>query len=94
MIESFADEETEKIFNGRDSRRLPPDIQRTAWRKLLYLDDADDLQDLRSPPGNRLELLRGNRVGDDSIRINEQWRICFYWQSGKAQNVTIEDYHD
>jgi len=94
MIESFADEETEKIFNGRVSRRLPPDIQRTARRKLLYLDDADDLQDLRSPPGNRLELLRGNRVGQYSIRINEQWRICFYWQSGKAQNVTIEDYHD
>jgi proteic killer suppression protein len=94
MIESFADEETEKIFNGRISRRLPPDIQRTARRKLLYLDDADDLQDLRSPPGNRLELLRGNRVGQYSIRINEQWRICFYWQSGKAQNVTIEDYHD
>jgi len=94
MIESFADEETEKIFNGRVSRRLPPDIQRTARRKLLYLDDADDLQDLRSPPGNRLELLRGNRVGEYIIRINEQWRICFYWQSGKAQNVTIEDYHD
>lgn len=94
MIESFADEETEKIFRGCVSRKLPPDIQRTARRKLLYLDDADDLQDLRSPPGNRLELLRGNRTGQYSIRINEQWRICFYWEGGKAQHVTIEDYHD
>lgn len=94
MISSFADEETEKIFNGRISRKLPPDIQRTARRKLLYLDDAEDLQDLRSPPGNRLELLRGNRAGQYSIRINEQWRICFHWTEGKAQGVRIEDYHD
>lgn len=93
MIESFADRETEKIFNGQASRKLPSTIQRTARRKLLYLDDADDLRDLRSPPGNRLEPLPGDRAGQYSIRINEQWRICFYWQDGKASQVKIEDYH-
>jgi proteic killer suppression protein len=93
MIESFADEETEKIFNGRVSRKLPFAIQKTARRKLLYLDDADDLRDLRSPPGNRLESLLGDRAGQYSIRINDQWRICFYWEAGKASQVQIEDYH-
>ncbi|MBK9232712.1 MAG: type II toxin-antitoxin system RelE/ParE family toxin [Anaerolineae bacterium] len=94
MIESFADEETKKIFTGRASRKLPATIQKTARRKLLYLEDADDLQDLRSPPGNRLELLHGDRAGQYSIRINDQWRICFYWKAGKATQVKIEDYHD
>ncbi|HRW09279.1 MAG TPA: type II toxin-antitoxin system RelE/ParE family toxin [Caldilineaceae bacterium] len=94
MIESFADEETEKIFNGQVSRKLPFTIQKAARRKLLYLEDANDLQDLRSPPGNQLELLRGNRAGQYSIRINDQWRICFYWAASKAQQVQIEDYRD
>lgn len=94
MIESFADQETEKIFRGQVSRKLPTTIQRTARRKLLYLEDADDLRDLRSPPGNRLEHLRGDRAGQYSIRINDQWRICFTWQDNKAQQVSIEDYHD
>lgn len=94
MIESFADEETERIFKGRISRKLPLTIQKTARRKLLYLEDAEDLHDLRSPPGNPLELLRGDHAGQYSIRINEQWRLCFYWEAGKAKQVQIEDYHD
>ncbi len=94
MIELFADEETEKIFKGQVSRKLPPTIQKTARRKLLYLEDAENLQDLRSPPGNRLEPLRGDRAGQYSMRINEQWRICFFWEAGKAKQVRIEDYHD
>jgi proteic killer suppression protein len=94
MIGSFADEETEKIFNGQISRKLPSTIQKVARRKLIYLEDAEDLKDLRSRPGNRLELLRGDRIGQYSIRINEQWRICFYWEDGKANQVKIEDYHD
>jgi len=93
MIESFADVETEKIFNGIVSRKLPPDIQKTARRKLVYLDDADDLRDLLASPGNRLEKLSGDRAGQYSIRINKQWRICFNWSDGKAQDVKIEDYH-
>ncbi|MCO5208739.1 MAG: type II toxin-antitoxin system RelE/ParE family toxin [Caldilinea sp.] len=94
MIESCGDEETEKIFKGRVSRKLPLTIQKTARRKLLYLEEAEDLHDLRSPPGNRLELLRGDRAGQYSMRINEQWRLCFYWEAGKAKQVKIEDYHD
>jgi toxin HigB-1 len=77
MIESFASNETEKIFRGQVSKKFPKDIQRTARRKLLYLDDAVDLQDLLAPPGNRLEKLKGDRAGQYSIRINDQWRICF-----------------
>ena len=93
MIESFADPETEQIYRGLLSRKFPVDIQRSARRKLLYLDDADDLRDLLAPPGNRLELLRGNRAGQYSIRVNDQWRICFRWDQGKAQQVEIVDYH-
>ena len=93
MIESFASDETEKIFRGKTSTKLPKDIQRTARRKLIYLDDAVDLQDLLAPPGNRLEKLKGNRAGQHSIRINDQWRICFKWSDNKAQNVEIVDYH-
>lgn len=93
MIESFASDETKKIFLGNTSTKLPKDIQRTARRKLLYLDDADDLQDLLAPPGNRLEKLKGDRAGQYSIRINDQWRICFDWAGNKAQNVEIVDYH-
>ena len=93
MIESFASDETEKIFRGKTSTKLAKDIQRTARRKLLYLDDAVDLQDLLAPPGNRLEKLKGDRAGQHSIRINDQWRICFKWSDNKAQNVEIVDYH-
>ncbi|MDI6769391.1 MAG: type II toxin-antitoxin system RelE/ParE family toxin [Anaerolineales bacterium] len=93
MIESFASKETEKIFLGGISRRLPIEIQRTARRKLLYLDDAEDLQDLQAVPGNRFEKLKGDRSGHYSIRINDQWRICFEWVQNKARNVEIEDYH-
>ena len=75
MIESFASDETEKIFRGQVSKKFPKDIQRTARRKLIYLDDAEDLQDLLAPPGNRFEKLKGDRAGQHSIRINDQWRI-------------------
>ena len=93
MIESFASDETKKIFLGKISTKLPTDMQRTARRKLLYLDDADDLQDLLAPPGNRLEKLKGDRSGQYSLRINDQWRICFDWIGNKANNVEIVDYH-
>jgi proteic killer suppression protein len=93
VIESFASEETRKIFLGQVSTKFPKDIQRAARRKLLYLDDAEDLQDLFAPPGNRLEKLKGNRAGQYSLRINEQWRICFVWIENKARNVEIVDYH-
>lgn len=93
MIASFASNETEKIFHGRISKKLPKDIQRTARRKLIYLDDAEDLQDLLAPPGNRLEKLKGDRAGQYSIRINDQWRICFNWSGNKARDVEIVDYH-
>ena len=93
MIKSFASRETEKIFRGKVSKKLPFDIQRTARRKLLYLDDAVDLQDLLAPPGNRLEKLRGDRAGQYSIRINDQWRICFEWVGTEAREVEIVDYH-
>lgn len=93
MIESFASEETEKIFNGQVSKKLPKDIQLTARRKLIYLDDAEDLQDILAPTGNRLEKLKGNRAGQHSIRINDQWRICFKWSGNKAKDVEIVDYH-
>ena len=92
MIESFALDETKKIFLGIVSTKLPKEIQRTARRKLIYLDDAEDLQDLLALPGNHLEKLKGNRSGQYSIRINEQWRICFEWVKGKARNVEIVDY--
>ena len=94
MIENFASDETKKIYLGKISTKLPIDIQRTARRKLVYIDDADDLQDLLAPPGNQLEKLKGNRVGQYSIRINAQWRICFDWVENKAKNVEIVDYHN
>jgi proteic killer suppression protein len=92
-IESFASRETELVFRGLISRKLPHDVQRTARRKLLYLNDAQDLRDLLAPPGNRLEKLSGDRAGQYSIRINDQWRICFRWQNGQALDVEIVDYH-
>jgi proteic killer suppression protein len=94
MIRSFADPETALIWSGRRSRRLPPDIQVIALRKLRMLNQARVLTDMRVPPGNRLETLKGSRAGQHSIRINDQWRICFVWQEGGPINVEIVDYHD
>jgi proteic killer suppression protein len=94
MIQSFADRETELIWSGRRSRVFPPDIQATALRKLRLLNQARVLQDLRIPPGNRLEALKADRTGQHSIRINNQWRICFIWQEGGPNHVEIVDYHD
>ena len=93
MIASFADARTESLFRRRPVKRLPPDIQRTALRKLVILDAATGLQDLREPPGNRLEALKGDREGQHSIRINDQWRVCFTWRNGNAFDVEIVDYH-
>jgi len=91
MIKSFRDKETERLFSRRVSRRLPPDLHRVAWRKLAILDAAEQLDDLRVPPGNRLEKLSGERTGQHSIRINDQWRICFRWRKGDAYDVEIVD---
>jgi proteic killer suppression protein len=93
MIRSFRDKETESIFLREKSRKLPPDVQRIAQRKLVMLDAADSLQDLRVPPGNRLERLSGDREGQHSIRVNDQWRICFRWEEGHADDVEVADYH-
>ena len=93
MIRTFKDKETQKIFERQRSRKLPSDIQQVALRKLRMLNRAETLQDLRVPPANRLERLVGNRTGQYSIRINDQWRICFEWQEGDALNVEIVDYH-
>jgi len=93
VIVSFGCSETEHIFRGDRSRRLPPDIQNTARRKLEYLHRARQINDLRMPPGNRLESLKGNRKGQHSIRINDQWRICFEWRNDNAHQVEIVDYH-
>ncbi len=93
MIKNFADAETEKIWNEERSQRLPQDIQQRALNKLAVLSQARDLNDLRVPPANRLEALSGNRKGQHSIRINQQWRICFRWEAGDAYDVKIVDYH-
>jgi toxin HigB-1 len=93
VIKSFADKRTAAIFAGYAVRDLPLQIQRRARAKLLMLDAAKQLDDLRVPPGNRLEALRGDRKGQGSIRVNNQWRICFTWRDGEAWNVTIVDYH-
>ncbi len=93
VIRSFADAETKKVFDRQRSRRLPPDFQRRAHRKLLLLDAAEALGDLRIPPGNRLERLSGDRAGQHSVRINDQWRVCFRWDRGDAHDVEIADYH-
>ncbi|MBE7183830.1 MAG: type II toxin-antitoxin system RelE/ParE family toxin [Methylobacterium mesophilicum] len=94
MIRSFADPQTALIWSGRRSRRLPPDIQAVALRKLRMVAAARVIDDLRVPPGNRLEALKGRRAGQHSIRINDQWRICFRWNDGGASDVEIVDYHD
>ncbi len=93
MIKSFADTETEKLWRRERSKRIPHDIHRRALRKLTYLHSASTLDDLRRPPGNRLEKLRGDRKGQHSIRINRQWRICFRWMGNDAYDVEIVDYH-
>lgn len=94
MIKSFKSREAEKIFNRIYSAKLPLFIQKTALRKLLMIDAAQIINDLRVPPANHLEQLKGNRRGQYSIRINEQWRICFKWQWGDAYDVEIIDYHN
>lgn len=93
MIRAFRDKETEKIFNGRFSKKLPQDIQRTAERKLILLHRSLNLNDLRIPPSNRLEALKKNRKGQHSIRVNDQWRICFEWREDGVYDVEIVDYH-
>ena len=93
MLRSFADKDTERIWNRERSRRLDATVQRAALRKLLILDAAETLGDLRVPPGNRLERLVGDRVGQYSIRVNDQWRICFRWTEAGADDVEIADYH-
>ncbi len=93
MIKSFKDNETQKIYGRERSRKLPPDIQQVALRKLRMINNAKSLGDLRIPPANRLEKLVGNRSGQYSIRINDQWRICFIWKDGDATDVEITDYH-
>jgi proteic killer suppression protein len=93
MIKSWHCRETEKIWAGNVSRKLPREIQEVSRRKLRMLNNARTLEDLRIPPANRLEQLRGNRKGQWSIRINDQWRICFTWHDGQALNVEIVDYH-
>ena len=93
MIASFADRETERLFHRERVRRLPADLHRVMLRKLVQLDAATVLEDLRAPPGNRLELLKGDRAGEHSIRVNEQWRVCFRWRNGAPHDVAIVDYH-
>lgn len=93
MIKNFKCKETEKLFNGKFIKKLPTDIQRTTLRKLKMLDAATVIDTLKVPPGNRLEALKGNRKGQHSIRINDQWRICFIWNEGNVLSVEIVDYH-
>lgn len=93
MIKTFHDKETEHIFARHFSKRLPPNLHQLAWRKLAILNATEQLKDLRVPPGNRLEKLSGSRAGQYSIRINDQWRICFEWREGNVYEVEITDYH-
>lgn len=93
MIRSFANRDTERLFQRESVRRFPAELQRTMLRKLVALDAADTMGDLRSPPGNRLEKLHGDRAGQHSIRVNDQWRICFRWRDGDAHEVEVVDYH-
>ncbi|MCP2018973.1 type II toxin-antitoxin system RelE/ParE family toxin [Qipengyuania citrea] len=93
MIQSFADPETERIWNGKRSRKLPADIQSRGLAKLLMIDAAETLEDLKLPPSNRLHELAGDRAGQHSVSINTKWRICFRWKNGNAYDVEIVDYH-
>ena len=93
MIRSFKDKETERVWQGKRSRRLPHNVQASARRKLRMLNNAQSTEDLRIPPANRLEALKGNRRGQHSIRINNQWRVCFVWRDAEAYDVEVVDYH-
>lgn len=96
MIVNFANRLAEDLFEDRKSkevRAFPPELLRKARRKLLYLHDAAELKDMKEPPGNRLEALKGNKEGFHSIRINDQWRLVFRWREGNAHDVSVEDYH-
>ena len=93
MIQSFADRDTERLFRREFVRRFPSELQRVMLRKLVQVDAAEQLDDLRVPPGNRLEKLKGDRAGQHSIRVNDQWRICFRWKDGNAFDVAVVDYH-
>lgn len=93
MIRAFKDKEAERIFKRERSRKLPDNLQRIALRKLRMLNRSANINDLRVPPANRLEKLKGDRTGQHSIRINEQWRICFIWRNNDAFDVEIVDYH-
>jgi proteic killer suppression protein len=93
MILSFRDKRTAAVAGGRLPKGFPPDLLTSARRKLGYLDAAARLEDLRSPPGNRLEAMAGDRAGQHSIRVNDQWRVCFVWRDGNAEDVEIVDYH-
>jgi toxin HigB-1 len=93
VIRSFADKDTERVFKRLTSKRLSIELQRAAYRKLLIIDGAEEISDLKIPPGNRLEKLKHDREGQFSIRINEQWRICFFWKDSDAHEVEIVDYH-
>jgi proteic killer suppression protein len=93
MIRKFRDNETEGLFHRKSVKKIPVSIRRSALRKLLLLDAAESLDDLRVPPGNRLEKLSGDRAGQYSIRVNDQWRVCFRWTEGDAYEVELTDYH-
>jgi proteic killer suppression protein len=93
MIKSFRDKDTERLFERQPVRKFGTGVQKVALRKLRMLDAAMSLSDLRVPPGNRLERLRGDRAGQHSIRVNDQWRVCFRWREGDAHDVEIVDYH-
>ncbi|NNN01940.1 MAG: plasmid maintenance system killer [Acidimicrobiaceae bacterium] len=93
MLQSFGDKITERVWHREQVRSFDPELLRSAVRKLLILDAAEDLQDLLVPPGNRLEKLRGDRAGQHSIRINQQWRICFRWTAAGPEEVSIVDFH-
>jgi proteic killer suppression protein len=93
MIKSFADKGTQRVFQRLASKHLSIELQRSAYRKLTIIDAAEAINDLRITPGNRLEKLKGDREGQHSIRINDQWRICFYWKDSDAYDVEITDYH-
>ncbi len=93
MIKSFKDKEAARLFNREPSKKLPPEIQRIGLRKLRMLNRSRTLDDLQVPPGNRLEVLKGDRLGQYSIRINDRWRSCFVWKQGDVSEVEIVDYH-
>jgi len=93
VIKSFANKQTESVYQRQIDKHLPKEMQQAALRKLRMLNNAKSIQDLRAPPGNRLETLKGERAGQYSIRINDQWRVCFEWRNDNAYEVEITDYH-